>query len=244
MSWTNAVTNLFRGVGNLLETGSWKVEEAASAARTAETLLDRVDEEVEQRAQETLDHVNAALTYFGGLEGKQKMLSGQVASWGNKAKTAADKAKTCSEGSADRTKWVDLARQALEQKAKYAAQLAVVDQAVEAARPDAARALEMVEQIGLTREQALSQRDALQVANATASGKLALAEASKSWGEGNGPAQLLAEAERKVQEQLARAAAGEKIAAAMPRSADAVSATIARAEAESTVDAELAQLMK
>lgn len=243
-SFANAVGNVFRGLGSLVETGSWKVEEAADGARDAETLLDRVDEEVEQRAQETLDNVNDALTYYGGLERKAEMLGRQVEDWGAKARTAADKAKGFAEGSSERTKWTGLAKSALEQKAKFAAQLDVVNQALAVAKPDADRALQMVEDVGFTKEQALSQRDSLQVANATAKGKMALAAARQSWGKGNGPGQLLTEAQTKVNEALARARAGELIAERTPASAGEVSATIAREQAASAVDAELAGLMQ
>lgn len=239
-----AFRNTFRGIASLLETGSWQVEGAADAARSAEVLLDRVDEEVEQRAQETLDEVNEALTEYGKLQRRAEMLGKQVADWAGKAKTAADKAKGFAEGSADRTKWVGLAREALTQKAKFEAQLRIVNEALAASKDDADKALELVGQIGLTREQALSQRDALSVANATAQAKLKLASARKSWGTGSGPGQLLAEAQKKVDEAMARARAGEQIEAAMPASADDVAGTIAREQAASGVDTELAELMK
>lgn len=239
----NAFRNTFRGIASLLETGSWQVEGAADAARSAEVLLDRVDEEVEQRAQETLDEVNDALTYYGKLERDRDRLRAQVADWDNKAKTAAGKAKTAADGSAEREKWVGLTRQALEQKQKFGQQLAVVEQALAAAKPDADQALHLVEEIGLTRDQALSQRAALQVANATAQAKLKLANARQSWGKESGPGQLLDEARKKVDDAMARARAGEMIAEAMPASAEAVSAEIGRAQAGSAVDDELAALM-
>lgn len=244
MGFAKAFGNVFRGLGSLFETGSWKVEEAADAARTAETLLDRVDEEVEQNAQVTLDHVNEALTEYGRLQRKQEMLGKQVADWTAKSKTAADKAKAAPEGSPEREKWMNLAREALKQKGTFAAQLAVVNETLAASKPDADAALQMVQDIGFTKAQALSQRDALSVANASAQAKLKLAEAKKSWGTGTGPGQLLEEARQKVDTAMAQARAGELIAEAMPASADAVSATIAREQAASAVDAELAELMK
>lgn len=240
----NAFRNVFRGVASLLETGSWQVEEAADSARTAEVLLDRVDEEVDQRAQETLDQVNDALTEYGKLERRAEMLTTQVADWTNKAQTAAGKAKGFPEGSADRTKWMGLTRSALEQKGKFGAELGVVRQALDASKSDADRAVQLVTDIGFTRAQALSQRDTLKIANATAQAKLKLANARQSWGEGSGPGQLLEQARQKVEEASARARAGELVASAMPESADAVSATIAREQAASAVDAELSELMK
>ncbi len=101
-----------------------------------------------------------------------------------------------------------------------------------------------MEQIGLTKEQALSQRAALQVANATAQGKMALAKARQTWGKGSGPGQMLEEARKKVDEAMARAAAGEMIAKATPASADDVAAEIAKEQAASGVEDELAALMK
>ena len=175
MSVTNAFQNVFRGVASLLETGSWQVEEAANSARSAGVLLDRVDEEVEIRAQQTLDEVNEALTEYGKLQSRQKMLSGQVADWNGKAVSAATKAKGYKADTPDRAKWEGLTREALTQKAKFAGQLKVVEEALAASKPHADKALELVEEIGMTKERALSQRDSLQVANATAQAQLKLA---------------------------------------------------------------------
>lgn len=240
----NAFRNVFRGVASLLETGSWQVEEAADNARSAEMLLDRVDEEVEIRAQETLDQVNAALTEYGKLQGRQTMLQKQVTDWNNKAKSAADKAKTYAEGTAEKTKWIGLTKDALNQKAKFAAELKVVEEALVASKPDADKALQLVEEIGLTKQQALSQRDSLQVTNATAQGKLKLAQARKTWGNEGGPGQLLEEARQKVSEATAQAMSSEQIEAAMPASADRVAAEISREQARSVVEQELIELLK
>lgn len=239
----NAFRNVFRGVASLLETGSWQVEEAASHARSAEVILDRVDEEVEIRAQQTLDDVNEALTEYGKLQNQQTMLQKQVADWDTKARDAATKAKTFPSGNPERTKWESLTREALVQKANFVAKLNVVVEAVTAAKPDADRALELVEEIGFTKEQALSQRDVLQVANATAQAKLKLAQVRRTWGSDSGPGQLLEVARQKVSEATAKAVASEKIDAAMPASADRVAAEIGRAQARSVVDQQLAALM-
>lgn len=239
-----AFKNVFEGIASLLETGSWQVEGAADAARSAEVLLDRVDEEVEQRAQETLDEVNEALTAYGGLERKAQMFGKQVADWVGKAQTAATKAKGFPEGSDDHKKWVGLAREALKQKARFGGQLDIANQALAGAKEDADRALKLVEEIGLTKEAALSQRDALSVANASAQAKLKLANARRSWGTDSGPGKLLAEAEKKVGEAMARARAGELIEEAMPASAEAVAAELSREQAAAGIDAELAELMR
>lgn len=242
-SMASAVRNVFRGVASLLETGSWQVEEAANQARSAGVLLDRVDEEVEMRAQETLDEVNEALTEYGRLQGREKMLTTQVSDWSSKAGTAAATAKTFKEGTPDRVKWESLIREALTQKAKYAGQLKVVSEAVRAAKPDADRALELVEEIGLTKEQALSERDTLQVANATEQAKLKLARARQTWGKGSGPGQLLREAREKVAEASAQALATEMVEERMPASAERVAAQISHEQAHRTVDKEFTELM-
>src|SRR5574341_547315 len=65
-----AIRNFFRGVVSLLTTGSWKVEEWAENARSADALLDRVPEEVDIRAQQVLDDINEAITAFAALEMK------------------------------------------------------------------------------------------------------------------------------------------------------------------------------
>lgn len=242
-SLSNAFRNVFRGVASLLETGSWQVEGAANSARSAEVLLGRVDEEVEIRAQETLDHINAALTEYGKLQSRQTMLTKQVTDWDNKAKSAADKAKSFAEGSSDRTKWVGLAKDALTQKAKFMAELQVVEEAINASKVDADKSLELVQKIGFTKQQALSQRDALQVSNATAQAKLKLAQAQRTWGSDSGPGQLLEQARQKVSEATAQALASEQIEAAMPASADQIAAEIGKEQAKSAVDEELSALM-
>ncbi len=50
----------WRGIVSLLSTGSWHVEEVADRARSAEMVLDRVDEAVEHDAQVTLDNIDDA----------------------------------------------------------------------------------------------------------------------------------------------------------------------------------------
>lgn len=242
-SLANAFRNVYRGVASMLETGSWQVEGAANEIRTAGVILDRVDEEVEIRAQETLDDVNEALTEYGKLQSRETMLSSQVADWQQKATDAAAKAKKAKEGTPERTKWGGLAREALIQKAKFASQLKVVQDALSKSKPDANKALELVQEIGFTREQALSERDALQVKDATVQARLKLANARKSWGTGSGPGQLLEEARRKMEEASAKAVATETVEAAMPLSADRVAAEISREQAKSSVDEELAALM-
>ena len=242
-SIANTFRNVFRGVVSLLETGSWQVEEAAGHARSAKILLDRVDEEVEIRAQETLDEINEALTEYGKLQNRQTMLQKQVADWTDKAQRAVVKAKSCAAGTTSRIRWENLTREALTQKAKFAAELKIVEEAITASKNDADKALELVQEIGFTKQQALSQRDALQVANATAQAKVKLANARRSWGIGSGPGQLLEDARKKVSEATAKAMASEQISAAMPASADQVAAEIEREQAKSAVDAELAALM-
>jgi len=244
MGFGKAMKNLFRGFGSLAETGSWKVEKIADDARTAEALLDHADEEIEQNAQETLDQVNAGLTYYGELTRKAELLQKNVADWDTKSKAAAAKAKVAADGSPDKDKWVKLTRSALEQKNKFVAELKVVQESVEAAKPDAEKALQMVEEIGFTRAQALSDREALLVANATAKAKQGLAQARQSWGTDGGPGKTLDEARRKVSAAMAQARAGEMIADAMPASSGTVAAEISRAQRASAVDEELDALLK
>lgn len=243
MGFLKALSNLFHAAGSEAETASWSAEEAAKNARTADKLLDRVDEEVEQRAQQTLDHVNDSLTRYGALEDKVTSLRKQVEVWTGKAQTAATKAKTYAKDSPDYTKWVALATDALKQKQTYEAQLKIYAEQLESVRGEHEEALALVEKMGFTKQQALSQRDVLQVESATAQAKIALADAQKTWGQGNGPGQLLTEAEGKVAELRARARSGAEIAAHMPRTAGDVSAEIARAESESSVQTELDKLL-
>lgn len=244
MGFGKAVKNFFHGLGSLAETGSWHVEKAADGARSAEILLDHAKEEIEQNAQETLDHVNAGLTYYGELTRKAEMLEKQVADWDAKSKAAASKAKAAADGSPDKEKWVKLTRSALEQKNKFVAELKVVQESVDAAKPDAEKALQMVQEIGFTREQALSDRETLLVANATAKAKQGLAKARQSWGADGGPGKTLDEARQKVNAAIAQARAGEMIADATPASAGAVAAEISREQRALAVDEELDALLK
>lgn len=226
------------------EVMGWKAEKAADEVRTAEVLLDRVDDEIEIRAQQTLDQVNAALTYYGKLQQDEERLKKDLANWEAKVQSAAARAKAAAEGSPERAQWTKLTRDALVEKNKFAAQLKVIQDSLAMAKPDADKALEMVQEVGFKREEALSLRQTLLVANATAKGKNALANAQKSWGTEDGPGKMLAEAEQKVNEAMAKAHATEAINEAMPASAADTAAKIDRATRTANVDAELAELLK
>src|SRR4051812_41300951 len=106
----DTIRRFFRGIVSLLTTGSWKVEEWADNARSADALLERVPEEVDLRAQQVLDDINEGLTAFAGLEMKAQRYRDQAADWQQKAESMAARARAHPEGSAERQKYEQLAR--------------------------------------------------------------------------------------------------------------------------------------
>jgi len=242
-SFTDAIRSFFRGVVSLLTTGSWKVEEWAENARSAEALLQRVPEEVELRAQQTLDDINEALTAFAALEMKARRYRDQAADWQSKAEAMATQVRTQPEGTAERGRYEQLTRSALTEKMKAEDMLAVVEREIADARPDYEEALKAVEQVGFSREQALSQAERLRVTNASAEAKIRLASAQREWASPGGPGAMLAEAQAKVDQAVARAQAEEEVQAALPPRPEQVEYEMSRMSRGQRVDEEMAKLL-
>src|SRR5438445_519652 len=135
-SFGDAIRRFFRGIVSLLTTGSWKVEEIADRARSADALLDRVPEEVDLRAQQVLDDINEGLTAFAALEMKAQRYRDQIADWHQKAAQMAAQARSRAEGTPERGQYEQLARVALAEKLKAQDLLAAVEREMEAARPE------------------------------------------------------------------------------------------------------------
>jgi phage shock protein A len=242
-SFSDALRNFFRGVASLLTTGSWKVEEWAEDARSADALLDRVPEEVDVRAQQVLDDINEALTAFAMLEMKAKRYHDQVADWETKAASMAARARSQPAGSAERERYEKLVRAALNEKLKAQDLLAAVEREVTAARPEYEEALKAVEQVGFDRETALSQVERLRVSNASAEAKTRLARAQREWTHAGAPGAMLAEAQAKVDQAVARAHAEEEVEGMLPTTPAQVDREMSRMTRDRRVEEEMGRLM-
>jgi phage shock protein A len=219
------LSNIGKGIVSLLTTGSWAVEEYADKVRDAETVLDRVDEAAEQDAQLMLDKVNDALVNWNRLNAKRDDAHAGVTDWQKKAKSLAEKAKALPEGSPERNKLEDLVRQALTEVQRYKDKLVPLETALAESKPNYEEALQLVEKIGYTKEQILSERQRLDVARANADTKKALATALRGGGDLQARA-LLDEAREKVATIEAEATAAAEIADRLPADADQMDAEI------------------
>jgi phage shock protein A len=242
-SFADSIREFFKGVVNLLTTGSWKGEEWSEDARAAEALLERAPEEVDLRAQQVLDDINEALTAFAALEMKAQRYRDQAADWQQKAEQMAAQARALPEQTPDRQRLEQLARSALTEKLKAEDLLAVVEREVASARPEYEEALRVVEQVGFTRETALSQVERLRVANASAEARTRLARAQREWNLSGSPGALLTNAQARVEQSVARARAEEEVGAALPSSPTEVTGEINRLTRGKRVDEEMARLM-
>jgi phage shock protein A len=242
-SFADSIREFFKGVVNLLTTGSWKGEEWSEYARAAEALLERAPEEVDLRAQQVLDDINEALTAFAALEMKAQRYRDQAADWQQKAEQMAAQARALPEGTPERQRLEQLARSALTEKLKAEDLLAVVEREVASARPEYEEALRVVEQVGFTRETALSQVERLRVANASAEARTRLARAQREWNLSGSPGALLTNAQARVEQSVARARAEEEVGAALPSSPTEVTGEINRLTRGKRVDEEMARLM-
>jgi phage shock protein A len=242
-SFADALRNFFRSVASLLTTGSWHVEQWADDARSADTLLDRVPEEVDVRAQQVLDDINEALTAFAMLEMKARRYRDQVADWQAKAESMAAQARGQAEGSPERTRYEQLVRAALNEKLKAQDLLAAVEREVAAARPEYEQALKAVEQVGFDRETALSQVERLRVSNASAEAKTRLARAQRDWSRGGAPGAMLAEAQAKVDQAVARAHAEEEVEGMLPPTPAQVDREVSRMSRDKRVEEEMGRLL-
>jgi phage shock protein A len=242
-SFGEAIRNFFRGIVSLLTTGSWKVEEWADNARSADTVLERVPEEVDIRAQQVLDDINEGLTAFAALEMKAQRYRDQAADWQQKAERMAEQVRAHPEGSPERQKYEQLARAAITEKLKAQDLVAAVEQEIEAARPEYEEALKAVEQVGFDRETAQSQVERLRVTNASAEARIKLARAHRDWTQPGSPGALLTEAQAKVDQTVARARAEQEVESALPPSPAQVTWEINQTTRNQRVDDELARLM-
>lgn len=242
-SFTEALRNFFRGVASLLTTGSWKVEGWADDARSADVLLERVPEEVDLRAQQVLDDINEALTAFAMLEMKARRYRDQVADWETKATSMAAQARSQPAGSAERERYEKLIRAALNEKLKAQDLLTTVEREVATARPEYEEALKAVEQVGFDRETALSQVERLRVSNASAEAKTRLARAQREWSQRGAPGAMLAEAQEKVDQAVARAHAEEEVETALPATPGQVERELNRMSRDQRVDEEMGRLL-
>jgi phage shock protein A len=242
-SFGDTIRGFFRGVVNLLTTGSWDGDERTKDARAADALLDRVPEEVDLRAQQVLDDINEALTAFAALEMKAQRYRDQGADWQEKAEQMVARVRGLPAGAPEQQRYEQLARSALTEKLKAEDMLAAVEREIAAARPEYEAALRVVEQVGFTRESALSQVERLRVAHASAEARSRLARAQREWNLSGSPGSLLADAQARVDQTVARARAEEELSEVVPSDPVQVEGEISRLTRGKRVEEEMARLL-
>jgi phage shock protein A len=162
--------------------------------------------------------------------------------WAGKAQSMADKARALPEGSPERLKLEGLIRQALAEQTRYADVAAELNKAVSESKPMYDESIKLLEQIGYTKDEILSQRQRLDIARANAETKKAFAEAKRGGGDFQAQ-KLLDEAREKVGEIQAKAEAADQIASHLPPDASQVDAEVASITRNDRVDEEFNKLM-
>lgn len=233
---------LGQAVLSLFGVGVHHVEDAAERAQTAEMALDDAADAAKIDAQKTLDVINSALTEHGKIEMQLEQQREVVAHWDELAREAGTAALSLPEGSPERTKKETLAKEALRNKDIAEMELQPLQEAYDASKPLAEQALQQAEQVGFTREEALSQTKILKVQNATAQGQLALAKAARGGGLERTKA-LLDEARAKVNETVAQARAEKQISSVLPKDASAVEAEIGISGRQQRIDDKFGKMM-
>ncbi|MGV3719456.1 MAG: hypothetical protein ACO1SX_00990 [Actinomycetota bacterium] len=188
-----------------------KSEESASTKPEAPASMEGLRAEVEIEAQRTLDQIDDALTAWQQLEQRLERERKGVELWERKAAQAAAESQRQPAGSPTRSTWEDLRQQAQEEAEGRRQRVRLLADVLEQARPTVEDALRLVEAVGFSRDQALSQIDRLELTQATAAVKERLASARLS-GEASRIEGLLRAAAERVGATTARAAATEELA--------------------------------
>ena len=204
------IGNLFTGIARLLKGG----EPGGSAAGPEPDdppSLDHLRQEVELEAQRTLDQIDDALTVWQELELRAERERKGVALWEEKGRRAEAEAGRAAPGSPEREAWERLAGEAESEAAFRRKQVATLEGIIEQAQPAVEEALRIIEEIGLSREKALSQIDRLEITQATAAAKHRLASARLT-GETSRIEGMLRAAAEEIQRLASRADAEEELA--------------------------------
>jgi len=183
--------------------------------------MDDLRVEVEMEAQRTLDQIDDALTAWQQLELRLERERSGVALWERKSAQAAAESAKEEEGTPGRATWEELRVQAHDEAEGRRQRVKILAGVMEQARPAVEEALRLIEAIGFSREQALSQIERLELTQATVEVKERLASARLS-GEASRIEGLLRGAAESVDTASARAAATEELADFIDPSANRV----------------------
>lgn len=185
--------------------------ETAAAAADPPVGMDDLRVEVEMEAQRTLDQIDDALTAWQQLEQRLERERSGVALWERKSAQAAAESVKQPEGTPGRATWEELRAQAHDEAEGRRQRVKILTDVMEQARPSVEEALRLIEAIGFSREQALSQIDRLELTQATVEVKERLASARLA-GETSRIQGLLRDATERVDAAAAEASAAEELA--------------------------------
>jgi phage shock protein A len=234
--------NLMKGITSIFASGAHEVKEGADQLRDVDEVLDSAKEAADLAATQTLNQVNIIITNHRKLNNQAEMEEQQIAEWNKNIKSAAERAKTMPEGSAERVKLEALVLDGIKQKALAEDKLKPLQAAIAESQEAYDEALEMVHKAGLSKQDAESQISILKIEGASAQAKKALATASTS-GATEHLGRLFAEAKDKVAQMRASAEAGEIISDQMPKTPGQVAQELSSVTRDQRVQDEFAELM-
>ncbi len=201
---------LFRRIAGVLNPSGGSPEPPSEG----EADLASLRAEVDQAAQHTLDQIDDALSAWQALELRLEREQAGVTLWERKAAEAARTA--LSAPGAQPETWRRLREEAEAEAAARRERVQILSGIMEQARPSVDAALQLVEEVGFSREKALSQIERLEVTQATAAARERLASARLN-GEAGRLEELLRAATEQVNALAARAAATEEVADTLGR---------------------------
>jgi len=204
-----------RSVMTILGVGSVRAEQGADALDTVDVKLERLDEAAEQDAQIVLDAADGGLTGWETLNAMRAATSSDLANWTERLEVATEGEMDAEEGSEQKAKYVRLGEEAGANVDRLTNLLAELDADIEEARPEMEATLDAIEHAGHNKQQALSNRERLRIADSTAEAKLALSKA-RSTGAGSQADELQRQINAEIMKKKAKAAAAQTIAAHMP----------------------------
>lgn len=200
---------LFRSIGSLFSGDT--AAAAAPAKGEVETLRSEVTAALDAEAQRTLDLIDDALTAWQQLELRAERDEKGLALWRAKLLRAEREAAAAPPDSPEADTWNRLVLDARSEVEGRETRLRSLQDLMSQARPDVESALRLIEEIGLSREAALSQVDRLEISHANQAARERLAAARLS-GETDRIGLLLRAADDEVNALRARADAAAELA--------------------------------
>lgn len=238
-----AISNTCRAFAHWVETASWGAQKSADGARSSTAILDHIPEEVEASGQRVISAADEAISTFEEMRAKAERLQSRVDYLTKMAERDAEKAKGLPEGSPERVRLEQVVRDWLGQMVQARNMLTPIQQSLEKSAAGHAQALAAVDRTGISKQQALSTRDALRIQDASAEAQLRLAKARQAMADDGSLGEMFREAEAKIDAKIGRARAAEQIANAIPRSAQDIEAGLAVDGMHAAVDDEFTRLM-